>query len=132
LTEANVEYGIAESIYQGDFLEEDLYDEWPRAKREYLRVIYLEITERLIKNHLLRSDYTAASVLCRKVLNRDNCQEQVHRLLIQCYLAQGQRHMALRQYQTCVETLRKELEIEPTAATIALYKEISHGGSNNT
>ena len=122
--EASIEYGIGERIYQGDFLEEDLYEEWPREKREYLRMIYFETAERLIDYHLSRLEYTAASVLCRKVLNRDNYQEQVHRLLIQCYLAQGQRHLALRQYQTCVEMLRKELDIEPAATTIALYEKI--------
>lgn len=119
--EACTEFGIAESIYQGDFLKDDLYDDWPREKREYLWVIYLEITERLIEYHLSRAEYTTASILCRKVLSRDNYQEQVHRLLIQCYLAQGQRHLALRQYHYCVQLLMDELGLEPEEATLALY-----------
>ena len=36
---AMVDYGAAEGLYQGDFLEEDLYDEWPRPQRERLRTI---------------------------------------------------------------------------------------------
>lgn len=121
LAETSFEFGIAESIYQGDFLEEDLYDEWPRSMRSYLRETYLEISEWLIEYHLSRSEYTAASALCRKVLNRDNCREHVHRLLIQCYLVQGQRHLALRQYHICRQALKEELDLDPAEATLALY-----------
>ena len=39
LAAAMVDYGAAEGLYQGDFLEEDLYDDWSRPQRERLRTI---------------------------------------------------------------------------------------------
>jgi DNA-binding SARP family transcriptional activator len=124
VADAVIEFGIAESLYIGDFLEEDLYDEWPKMKREYLRVSYFDLTDTLIEYHLSRSEFTAASAICRKVLARDNFREQVHRFLIECYLAQGQRHLALQQYHLCIKMLRDELDLEPTEATLALYRRI--------
>jgi tetratricopeptide (TPR) repeat protein len=40
------------------------------------------------------------------------------------YTRQGRRAAALRQYQVCVATLRKELGVEPEPETRALYREI--------
>jgi DNA-binding SARP family transcriptional activator len=125
VADAVIEFGIAESLYIGDFLEEDLYDEWPKMKREYLRVSYFELTDTLIEYHLSRSEITAASALCRNVLARDNFREQVHRFLIECYLAQGQRHLALQQYHLCTQILKDELELEPTHETLALLSRIT-------
>jgi len=44
---------------------------------------------------------------------------------MQCYLGQGQRHLAVRQYQTCVEALREELDLTPAEETVALYRRIT-------
>src|SRR5437867_2736927 len=40
------------------------------------------------------------------------------------YVRQGRRGPALRQYQICVDTLRKELGIEPDSLTQRLYRDI--------
>lgn len=121
---AMTEYSIAEGLYQGDFLEEDLYDDWPQGRREHLRNTYLEIADQLSRYYVQRSEYTAAIALCQKILMRDKCEERTHRRLIQCYMALGQRHLAVRQYQTCVEVLKVELDLEPSAETITLYRQI--------
>jgi DNA-binding SARP family transcriptional activator len=124
LAEAMVQYGIAESLYQGDFLEEDLYEDWPRIQREHLRHTYLGITDCLSRYYVQRRQYATAIALCRKVLAQDNCYEEAHRRLMDCYLAQGQRHLAVRQYQTCVEVLREELDLTPSDETMTLYRRI--------
>ena len=119
------DYGAAEGLYQGDFLEEDLYDEWPRPQRERLRTTYLDIADRLSEYHRRQGEYTAAIALCQKVLALDNCVEEAHRRLMRCYLAQGQRHLAIRQYHTCVQALAKELDVPPADETRSLYASIS-------
>jgi DNA-binding SARP family transcriptional activator len=43
---------------------------------------------------------------------------------MQCYLVQGQRHLAVRQYQACVQSLKDELDIGPSEETIVLYRRI--------
>jgi DNA-binding SARP family transcriptional activator len=124
LAEAVAEYGIAEGLYQGDFLEEDLYEDWPRLQREHIRNMYLDIANCLSGYYVQQGEYTPAIALCQKVLAQDNCHEETHRRLMQCYLAQGQRHLAVRQYQTCVEALKEELDLTPSKETVALYQRI--------
>jgi DNA-binding SARP family transcriptional activator len=123
--EAMTEYGIAEGLHQGDFLEEDPYEDWPRPQRQHTRNMYLDIVDRLSGYYVQQGEYTPAVALCQKILTQDNCCERAHRRLMQCYLAQGQRHLALRQYQTCVEALRVELDLMPSEKTVALCQRIT-------
>jgi DNA-binding SARP family transcriptional activator len=58
------------------------------------------------------------------MLEKDECQESVHRRLMLCYLKLGLRDRALRQYARCVEVMRRELNVEPTAETKRLCDEI--------
>jgi len=118
-------YGIAEGLYEGDFLEEDVYEDWPRTKRDYLRTTYLDLVDRLTAYYLEHGEYTPAIALCRKVLVQDNCREEAHQRLMQCYLAQGQRHLAVRQYQACAGALKEELGLTPSEETAALYRHVT-------
>jgi len=127
VAEAMTEYSIAEGLYQGDFLEENLYEDWPSLPREHLRNLYLDIADRLSAHYLQQREYTAAIALCQKILVRDNCQEEAYRQLMQCYLGLGQRHLAIRQYQTCVQALKEELDLPPSEETVALYQRITSG-----
>ena len=114
----------AASLYQGDFLADDLYEDWTIQTRERLRLDYLDILDRLSHAYFQQGDYTASATLCQLILNRDNCREDAHRLLMYCYCRQGQQHLALRQYHICTEALQSELQIEPEPATIELANRI--------
>ena len=59
------------------------------------------------------------------LLTMDNCLEEAHYWLIRCYLQQGKRGMALRQYQSCVLKLREELGIAPGNSLQRLYHRIT-------
>ena len=110
LTQAITEYEAAVEfeLYQGDFLAGDLYEEWPVLMRERLRVDYLDSLDRLSQIYFDRRQYATCLTACHQILARDNCREDAHCRLMQCYCRQGQYHLALRQYQTCVEVLRTE------------------------
>jgi len=121
LVEAMAEYGVAEGLYQGDFMENVLYEDWPRLQREHMRNMYLKIVNRLSEYYMQQTNYPPAITLCQKILARDNCYEDAHRRLMQCYQAQGQRHLAVRQYQLCVQALKEELDLPPAKETVDLY-----------
>jgi DNA-binding SARP family transcriptional activator len=121
--EAAKEYSLAEVLYRGDFLEADVYEDWTQGQREYLRQTYLDFSDRLSDYYLQQGQYPKVLQLCQKVLKLDNCYEAAHRRLMHCYLAQGQRHLAVRQYHSCVQILRTELETPPLPETRALYDE---------
>ena len=124
LDEAIEQYGTAEGLYQGDFLEEDLYEDWPILQREQLLTLYLSLVDRLSELYFQNRQYTTVVHLSQKLLAKDGCYEAAHRRLMQCYHSQGQRHLAVRQYQTCIRTLKEELDIPPSRETVSLYQSI--------
>jgi DNA-binding SARP family transcriptional activator len=121
---AIAEYEAAVELYQGDFLSGDLYEEWLVLPRERLRVAYLEELDRLSQIYFDQKQYTECVTLCKRTLAYDACREDVHGLLMRCYSRQGQRHLALRQYQSCIDALRAELDVEPAPTTTQLYERI--------
>jgi DNA-binding SARP family transcriptional activator len=127
LAEAISAYRQAEELYRGDFLEEDLYEDWPNTEREHLRNTYADLIDRLSEYYFQQADYPEAIVLCQRILNQDNCHEIAYRRLMRCYLAQGQRRLAIRQFQVCAQTLKAELDVPPSAETQSLYQHILRG-----
>jgi DNA-binding SARP family transcriptional activator len=116
------EYSKAETLYQGEFLAEDRYEDWLLPLRENLQTEYLSLLDRL--NHLLleKQDYQACIHLCRKMLAVDPCNEEAHRNLMRCFFERGQSYMALRQYYLCVEAIKEGMNVAPDSATNELYK----------
>jgi DNA-binding SARP family transcriptional activator len=112
----------AVDLYRGDLLE-GLYDDWCIFERERLRLRYLEALERLIRHHHARGEWTDAAAYGQRLLAHDALREHVHRAVIRCHLALGDRPAALRQFETCARLLRQELEVEPSAETLALAAE---------
>ena len=129
IAEAMAEYSSAEELYRGDFLEEDLYEEWAGQQREQLRADYLELVDWLSAQLARQGDHAAAIALCRKILEKDNCHEIAHRRLMFCYQAMGQTSMAARQYQICVRALETELDSSPSSETQTLFKNLTSSPS---
>jgi DNA-binding SARP family transcriptional activator len=121
------EYHLAEALYLGDFLEEDRYEDWSSTQRQQLQDNYIGLLERLSRHYFAQVDYAACVMEARKILAVDACRESAHRWIMQCYAQQGQRYLAIRQYQDCVDALRNELDVEPSAETTRLYEQILAG-----
>jgi DNA-binding SARP family transcriptional activator len=119
----------AAELYQGDFLEglsvqEPRFEEWLVAERERLRELALEALAKLLAQQTNGGAVREAIQTAGRLLGLDPLQEAVHRALMRLYAGQGRRGTALRQYQTCVTVLRRELAVEPEASTKRLYEEI--------
>jgi DNA-binding SARP family transcriptional activator len=121
------EYTTAEALYEGEFLEEDRYEDWVIPRRERLRQGYLDLLDRLSRYYYDQGNITACTAVCRKTLTVDTCREEAHRRLMRCYSRQGQPYLALRQYHSCVEALKEELDVPPTSATTQLSERIRRG-----
>jgi DNA-binding SARP family transcriptional activator len=118
------EYCAAEALYQGDFLEEDRYEEWLIPQRQALRADYLSLLDWLSRYYVEQRETAACQIICRKMLVVDPCFEEAHRRLMRCYHRQGQPYLALRQYHTCVEIMKNELDASPSPKTSELYRQI--------
>ncbi len=124
LVAAAREYCMAEALYQGEFLEEDRYEDWLVPQRQGLQDDYLSLLDCLSRYYFDRDDYAACTTMCNKMLTVDACCEEAHRRLMRCYSRQGQHYLALRQYHQCVETLEEELQVTPTSGMSELYERI--------
>jgi DNA-binding SARP family transcriptional activator len=121
---AVAEYQLAASLYRGDLLADDPYEDWPVLARERLRLAHLDVLDRLSRLHFDQGRYGASASLCLDLLARDACREDAHRRLIRCYSRQGHAHLALRQYRACAATLRAELGVDPAPSTVQLHEAI--------
>ena len=122
MSSAISDYETAVSLYQGDFLEENPYENWTVLPRERLRLAYLATLDRLSHIYYNQERYAMCITFSQLILARDRCREDAHCMLMRCYSRQGQDHLALRQYQACVESLRLELDVAPAPETTKLYE----------
>lgn len=120
------DYESAISLYQGDFLEENPYENWTVLPRERLRLAYLDTLDRLNRINFSQEKYAMCITLSQLILSRDRCREDAHCMLMRCYSRQRQDHLALRQYQACVEALHMELDVAPAPETVKIYDLIRH------
>ena len=110
-------------LYRGDLLP-GIYDDWCLYPREALRDLYLVTLERLMPHYQQCGDWDAAIGIGRRELDADDLSESIHRNLMRCHYAKGNRAAALRQYDHCKELLRRELDVEPMLETRTLYAQI--------
>ena len=121
---AVAEYQAAEVLYQGDFLEEDRYEDWIFPLRQSLQNDYLSLLDRLSAFYFDHEQHEACVNTCNKMIATDPCREEAHYRLMQCFYRQGFPYLAIRQYYRCVEKLKSELDVPPSPRTTALMDEI--------
>lgn len=122
MQEAAAEYEEAVGLYRDDYLIEDLYEDWTMIERERLSSAYIEVLCRLAVHHLKSAQIQECIQDCYRVLEKDRCHENSHRLLIECYVRLGLRARALQQYRLCERVLRREYGVEPSPETQTLYR----------
>lgn len=119
---------LACQLYAGDLLAGDPYLDWALPMRDRLRRESVEAQCSLMELYLRRGDHGPAAVLGRAVLAVDPANEAVHRNLMVCLAATGQRHLALAQYQRLARILWRTFRVGPAAESTALYEALRSGG----
>ena len=123
-TEAAAEYEGAVALYRGDYLAEDLYEDWTMVERERLSNAYVDMLGRLASRYMETGRPQECIRACYRVLEKDRCHEESYRLLMRCYAMVGLRGRALRQYALCEGTLRREYGMSPSPETLQLYERL--------
>ncbi len=114
-------------LYHGDYLPEALYEDWASEERERLLSWYLRAANTLAGALIELGRFDESLEVCQSILARDACWERAYRLMMAAHARQGNRPQVLRVYQRCVSTLRDELGVEPSPATVSLYQRIAQG-----
>jgi DNA-binding SARP family transcriptional activator len=122
--EAAASLDEAISLYAGDFLPNDLYQDWTIELREALRDTFIDVLMRRSRIARVHGERELALGLARRVLDADPCIEEAHRQLMLDYATLGQRGRALRQMELCREALDRHMGVGPEAETLAVYERI--------
>jgi ATP/maltotriose-dependent transcriptional regulator MalT len=121
---AQSELETAVALFQGDYLTDNLYEEWTRDERERLKARFVEGATQLAELYADQKRFVDAIRLCDLVLSHDRCWEDAYVLLMQLYARQGNRRQAIAAYERCVRHLNEQLGVEPLAATRKIYEAI--------
>jgi DNA-binding SARP family transcriptional activator/predicted ATPase len=122
---AALEQGVA--LYRGPLLP-TCYDDWVRVPREAVDQQVIQALHRLAGLLEIQGDYPHAIQQAQRLLRHDPLQEAAYQQLMRLYSLQGDRVSALRAYHECVAVLARELDVEPSAETQALYAQLMHEG----
>ena len=121
MPEAAVEFERAIELYRGDYLIEDLYEDWTMVERERLSNAYMDMLGRLAVYYMETGQYQESIRRCYRVLEKDRCHEDSYRLLMRCYARLGLRGRALHQYRMCEKILGQEYGTQPSSETQSLF-----------
>jgi predicted ATPase/DNA-binding SARP family transcriptional activator/DNA-binding CsgD family transcriptional regulator len=120
-------YRSALSLYAGDLLPGDLYDDWAAPRREGLRHSYLAALGELAGLYEAKGDIGQAVEALQQAVKHEPAHEESHAGLMRLYARVGQRYAALRQYEQLQHALQTELDAEPDDATQRLHAQILDG-----
>jgi predicted ATPase/DNA-binding SARP family transcriptional activator len=115
------------TLYGGELLPEDRYEEWAARRREELHTRFVALLRRLAELCRMQGDMAGAIAALEQLIAAEPMDEPAYAALMRLYAATGRRAQALRLYRQLRETLQRELEIEPEAATQRLYDDILRG-----
>ena len=115
------------ALYDGDYLPDDLYEDWAQRRRDRLRRTYSWLLEQAAKLAVADLQGKRACEYLRALLECNNTDEQSHRELMLIYARMGRWREALNQYSLLRETLKEELGANPLPETVELYHTIQSG-----
>jgi len=115
------------ALYHGDYLPEDLYDDWTQRRRDRLRRVHSWLLENGAELSLMIGNGVRASEYLFELLESNQADEQTHRQLMLVYARMGRRSEALNQYVLLRRILKEELHASPLPETNELYRQIQMG-----
>lgn len=118
------------ALFRGDFLEGIFvrdapdFEDWALVERVRLRELALYGWEALAQLLMDSGDYAGAGEAAGRLLAMDPWREETHRQLMLLHARTGHWSAALAQYEACRRVLEKELGVQPSLETSALYERI--------
>lgn len=109
-------FKTALGVYQGPFLAK-LDQSWVLTQREQFQRQFITGALKLANLLMQQGHHNSAIQYCKRVLEQDSCNEAAYRLMMLTYAALEDRSAIKRTFETCRQTLIKELSVEPSEAT---------------
>ncbi len=114
------------SLYRGDFLAEDRYDEWAMDLRREIAGEFRDLLTNLADAHAALGRYPEAIKACEDALHKDPLLESVYRRLMRFHYCNGEKGQALKTYRNCLKLFEELFGESPTPATNHMYERIAN------
>lgn len=99
-------------LYRGDYLEDEGY-QWARPRQVYLRELYWQIALNEGRHYMNNGSWNEALEYALKLVERDNLEEKAWELLINIYIQQGDKSLAVRACQKMEQVFARGLGVIP-------------------
>ena len=103
------------------------FEAWLTVEQGGMERMYLEVLSMLVEEHIRTGAFGDAIQYAEEYLLHNAFDEEMHCRLIELYGVIGDRGAALRQYQHCADTLRRELGLRPSTLTQNAYARVLGG-----
>jgi WD40 repeat protein/DNA-binding SARP family transcriptional activator len=117
----------AANQYHGDLLP-GFYDDWVILERERLRGAYGRLMERLLEGLIEAKRWPEASEWAERWIALGHVPEPAFRALMVAHSARGDQAGVAAVYRLCIDTLVRELGVEPSPQTRLLHEQLMEEG----
>lgn len=127
--EASLVAQQAISLYHGSFLGSESWRPWILPLREKLQSKFIRSIKNIALYYQNQNKWPEAINFYLKGLEVDNLSEDLYRGLMKSYHNTGLCSEALSTYNRCKNSLKSELEVDPSPKTTAIWKDIRNNSS---
>lgn len=117
----------AVELYRGEFLPDNIYDDWTAGLRGKTQHLYLKVLSRLIKYYRRQNQLSSAIENCRRYLALEPADESICRMAMEMLWLAGEKQHALSLYQDLVNFMAQEYNATPSKETGSLFLKIRSG-----
>ena len=125
--EATQELEHACVLLLGDFLAEDLYEEWTQLPRDRWRNLALEARIALSNCYEKMGEFKQAADVLKMIIQLSPAHELAYRQLMKVYYFDGEPQASERAFQECVDAMAEHLGVEPDAESRKVLEQIKSG-----
>jgi DNA-binding SARP family transcriptional activator len=112
------------SMYKGEFLTDNLYDDWANDKREQIKKTIILVIEKLSSLLLEKGDFDLTIRANEDLLKIDPTWEPAYRNLMLAYAGKENQAQLKMVYQRMIKVLSEELGVNHSDSTEKLYRSL--------
>ena len=101
-----------------------IYEDWADERRNFYCEQFGRVTTALAKLELSEKRLASAKKYAEETLTVDPYREDIHRLILKIYGAQGKPASVKKHFEGLRELLKKDLGVEPSAETRRVASEL--------
>ncbi len=113
----------AHALYRGAFMS-GVYDDWAEELRSYYSEQHLRVLSGLAKLSFTEKSWSSALKFSGEILREDPFREDMHRLIMKTFAAQGKPAKVKEQFEDLQNLLKKELGVAPSPETRRTFQEL--------